>query len=67
MQQAFIIKFGREPGPNALLFLDPEADEPRQLDPAKLKSELIAAMRESCVQEAVIHAFKKADSHHRVR
>ncbi len=59
MRQAFITKFGREPGPNDPLFFDPDADEPRPLDPAQLQSELVAAMRESGVHEAVIHAFKK--------
>ena len=42
-QEAFIKKFGREPGPEDPLFFDPDADEPRPLDSDRLIAELLRA------------------------
>lgn len=39
-RQAFREKFGREPGPGDPVFFDPDADEPRRLDPVKVRREM---------------------------
>jgi hypothetical protein len=56
---AFIAKFGREPGPNDPVFFDPNADTPRPLDMDDTEAEVVAAMRKSGVDEAIIYAYQK--------
>jgi hypothetical protein len=52
-------KFGRDPGPNDPVFFDPDADEPRPLDPAKVEAQIIAAMQAAGIDPAKIHAYKR--------
>ena len=42
-RELFRKKFGREPGPNDPVFFDPDADEPRPIDPKKMDEGLVRA------------------------
>ncbi len=57
--ERFRQKFGRNPGPNDPVFFDPDADQPRQLDPAKTEAQIVAAMQAAGMEPAKIHAFKR--------
>lgn len=58
-RERFGEKFGRDPGPNDLLIFDPDADEPRPLDPDKMTAELLATLSDDTPPEvrAVVEAF----------
>jgi hypothetical protein len=62
MKQAFIDKFGREPGANDPIFFDPDADEPRFFSDAlitEMEEVLCSAMHKAGFDPAVIYAYKK--------
>lgn len=60
-QQAeeFRRKFGRDPKPHEPLFFDPDADEPRPIDPGVLRQEVAQAAREAGLDPALIYAMEK--------
>jgi hypothetical protein len=56
---AFRIKFGREPKGDDPLFFDPDADEPREMPPEKMKrifDDMIVALAKSGMDPAAVHA-----------
>ncbi len=57
--EAFRQKFGRDPGPEDPLFFDPEADQPRPMDDARLDAMLVEALRHAGADPAYIHAYKR--------
>jgi hypothetical protein len=60
-QDIFREKFGRDPCPMDPLLFDPDADEPRPLDEARVKGAMVAAMRRAGFAPAAIYAFQKTD------
>lgn len=55
---AFREKFGREPGPGDPLMFDPDAEEPRPMDAARIENEMTAAARDAGVDPAMIYAMQ---------
>lgn len=58
-QARFREKFGRYPGPDDPLLFDPEADEPRPMDPAKVEGMMVQAMEQAGIDPAKIYAFRR--------
>ncbi len=58
-RERFRQKFGRDPGPHDPVFFDPDADEPRPMDPAHVQGQIIAAMQAAGIELATIHAYKR--------
>ena len=58
-RQAFRQKFGRDPDPGDPIFFDPDADEPRPMDPAKLDATITEAMKDVGIPPAFIHAYRR--------
>ena len=56
---AFIEKFGCEPGPDAPVFFDPDADEPRELDLESYEKDLAEAMAAADIDPRLIYASRK--------
>src|ERR1700676_1790330 len=56
---AFVAKFGREPGPSDPLFFDPDADTPQLLDPDEIQRAMTEAMGEAGIRPEIIFAFQK--------
>lgn len=50
----FIKKFGREPRPGEPVFFDPDADEPRPLDLARVQADVVALLEEGDVSPEII-------------
>jgi hypothetical protein len=62
LKQAFIDKFGREPGAGDPILFDPDADEPRFFSDAliaEMEEVLFGAMNKAGFDPAVIYAYKK--------
>lgn len=58
-REAFIEKFGREPGPDDPVFFDPDADEPRELDLESYEKDLAEAMAAARIDPRLIYASRK--------
>ncbi len=58
-REAFIEKFGREPGPDDPVFFDPDADEPRELDLESYEKDLAEAMAAADIDPRLIYASRK--------
>ena len=58
-RQAFIEKFGREPGPDEPVFFDPDADTPQPVDMDAYEKELAEAMAAAGIDPALIYASRK--------
>lgn len=56
---AFVKKFGREPGPNDPVFFDPDADTPQEWDPKKFAGEMKAALLAADLPPQIIYAYEK--------
>jgi hypothetical protein len=57
--ERFRQKFGRGARPPDPVFFDPDADEPRPMDPARLQAQIIGAMQAAGIEPAKIHAYKR--------
>jgi hypothetical protein len=55
-REAFIAKFGREPGPDDPLIFDPDASTPQPLDLEVVERDLTTAMVAAGIDPAVIYA-----------
>ena len=58
-RQAFIKKFGREPGPDDPIFFDPDADTPQPVDMDVYERELAEMMAAAGIDPALIYASAK--------
>lgn len=58
-RQAFIDKFGREPGPGDPVFFDPDADTPQPFDEKKLAAEIKATMIAAKLPPQIVYAYEK--------
>jgi hypothetical protein len=58
-REAFVEKFGREPGPEDPLFFDPDCDTPRPLDHDKVQGEMVEAMVAAGIDPRLIYAFRR--------
>jgi hypothetical protein len=58
-RERFRLKFGREPGPNDRVFFDPNAAEPREMNPAEVASAMVRAMEKAGIDPAKIYAYAK--------
>lgn len=58
-RERFRQKFGCDPGPGDPVFFDPDADEPRPINPDRIKTEIISAMEAAGVDPATIHAYRR--------
>ena len=58
-RNAFIEKFGREPGPNDPVFFDPDKDVPTPIEPTRLDADLEKTLRESGIDPAKADAIRK--------
>lgn len=58
-REAFRAKFGREPGPDDPIFFDPEADEPRSFDDAKVSRAMVSAMEAAGTRPEIIFAYRR--------
>ena len=56
---AFVAKFGREPGPSDPIFFDPDANTPQLLDPDEMQRAMTKAMGEAGIRPEIIFAFQK--------
>jgi hypothetical protein len=52
-------KFGRDPRPDDPIFLDPDADEPRPVEEAKVGTATAQAMKDAGMDPAKIYAFQR--------
>lgn len=52
-------KFGREPAPGDPVLFDPDAGEPRPMDPAALETAMVEAMEQAGIDPAKIYAFRR--------
>ncbi len=59
LREAFIQKFGRPPGPDDLVFFDPEADTPRPMPPDRAHQEIRELLVASGASPEIIYAFEK--------
>lgn len=50
-------KFGRDPGPDDPVFLDPDADEPQEMEEHKIMAEAVLAMLHAGTPEPFIYSF----------
>jgi hypothetical protein len=57
--QAFIDKFGREPGPGEPILFDPDFDVPTPFTEEKLTAKMVDAMRHAGIREVLIYAYEK--------
>jgi hypothetical protein len=58
-RQAFIEKFGREPGPNDPVFFDPAADTPTFLNEEAVRAQMLRAMQKAEIPPHLVYAFAK--------
>ena len=58
-REAFIEKFGREPGPDDPVFFDPDADTPEPLDLEGYEKDLADAMVAAGIDPRLIYASRK--------
>ena len=58
-REAFIEKFGREPGPDDPVFFDPDADTPQPLDLERYEKDLADAMAAAGIDPRLIYASRK--------
>ena len=58
-RQAFIAKFGREPGPGDPVLFDPDATTPVPLSVERLRQETLDAMRAAGTPPQFVYAYKK--------
>ena len=58
-RESFREKFGREPGPEDPVFFDPDADEPRLLDPNKMKGAMLEAAHNAGLKTATIEFIER--------
>ena len=57
--EAFRKKFGREPGPGDPVFFDPDADEPKRLDPARMHRDVMEHLIQFGLAADKIYAYGK--------
>lgn len=60
-REAFIQKFGREPGPGDPVFYDPDFNEPAQIDPHKLMAEMVVSMIQADMPLHLIYGYIRTD------
>lgn len=58
-RQAFIDKFGREPGPDDPVMFDPDADTPVPMSEEKVRAQMLAAMQAAEIPLHLIYAYAK--------
>jgi len=61
-REAFVAKFGREPGPDDPVFFDPYADTPQPLSAAsaiEVHGKIAAGMRAAGICEEIVYAYEK--------
>ena len=58
-RDAFVKKFGREPGPGDPLFFDPDSDTPRPMVYTDIRDAMVGAMARAGVDARLIHAFRR--------
>lgn len=58
-REAFVAKFGREPGPSDPVFFEPDADVPQQIDDDFMQREIVDAMGRAGIRPELIYAYKK--------
>ena len=58
---AFTAKFGRPPEGDDPIFFDPDADEPRPLNPLHFEADLIPAMQQAGFDPAYIYACQMTE------
>jgi hypothetical protein len=58
-REAFIEKFGREPGPDDPVFFDPDYDTPVALSEEKLRAHALEAMRAAEIPPHLVYAYAK--------
>jgi hypothetical protein len=58
-REAFIEKFGREPGPDDPVFFDPDYDTPVALSEKKLRAHALEAMRAAEIPPYLVYAYAK--------
>ena len=59
LREAFVQKFGREPGPDDPIFFDPKADTPQPLDMDAFDEEVSKAMAAAGISPELIYATVK--------
>jgi hypothetical protein len=59
LRQRFREQFGREPGPGYPVFFDPNAPEPRPLNPAEVATQMVQAMKAAAIPAELIYAYAK--------
>jgi hypothetical protein len=58
-RQAFVEKFGREPGPADPVFFDPDADSPVPLSEEKVRAAMLEAMQDVGIPLHLVYAYTK--------
>jgi hypothetical protein len=58
-RQAFIEKFGREPGPDDPVIFDPDADAPVPLSEEKVRAAMLEAMQAAEIPLQLVYAYAK--------
>lgn len=58
-REAFVKKFGREPGPGDPIFFDPDKEKPTPLNPESVVTEVVAGMKAAGVRPELIYAYEK--------
>jgi hypothetical protein len=58
-REAFVEKFGREPGPEDPRFFDPDSDAPRPADHDRVQGAMVEAMVAAGIDPRLIFAFRR--------
>jgi integrase len=58
-REAFVKKFGREPGPGDPLLFDPDSDTPRPLEYTAIRDAMVGGMVRAGIDARLIHAFRR--------
>jgi integrase len=58
-REAFRQKFGRDPGPDDPILLDPDAAEPRPMTEDRLTERMVRALERAGVRPEIIHAYRR--------
>ena len=59
LRLAFIVKYGREPGPDDPIFFAPDSNEPKPMDPEEIRREMVSIMKEVNIPAEIVYAYQK--------
>jgi hypothetical protein len=58
-REAFVAKFGREPGPDDPILFDPDADNPQVWNESETRKQMVQGMREVGIPPQLIFIYER--------